>query len=315
MKIFPIIPIWLMILICLGLFILSCWKEKRKKFLIKQVFIIGLLFLINLRIMIPAKEAMAMSNNLDVLFVVDNTLSMIAEDYQGTNPRMEGVKKDCEFIIDELSGARFSVIVFNNSSQILTPYTKDINITKESIEIIHPPEELYAKGSRLDISLEDMEMSLKKSKDGNDNIRIVFYISDGEINSKNEMSSFKSLKKYIDNGSVLGYGTTSGGYMKVIDYYTEQEEYLEDTSDYPYKKAVSKINETTLKKIAKELGIDYINMNNGQNSLKTKLNEIKKMEKNTYKKYDLINYQYFYYLFLIPLLSLLVLKYRELQNH
>ena len=41
---------------------------------------------------------------LDVMFVIDNTISMLAEDYDGENTRLEGVKTDCSYIIDELAG-------------------------------------------------------------------------------------------------------------------------------------------------------------------------------------------------------------------
>lgn len=315
MRLFPIIPLWLMLIICLLLIVFLFWKEKEIKKKKKQVLIIILLFIINMRIMFPSKGAINLTNNLDVLFVIDNTLSMVADDYQHNKTRMDGVKEDCKYIIDELAGARFSVIVFNNSSQIMIPYTKDANIVQESIDIIHPLDELYARGTSLDVPLEDMQRVLQSSKEKDDAIRIVFYISDGEINSDDTMQSFNSLKKLIDNGAVLGYGTSKGGYMKVYDYFTEKEEYLEDKTNYPYEKAVSKIDENTLNKIAKELGVDYINDNGSKEKLKNKISAIKKMAKNTYRKNDLSSYTDTYYWFVIPLLILFVLNYRDYRKN
>ncbi len=315
MRLFPIIPLWLMLIICLLLIVFLFWKEKEIKKKKKQVLIIILLFIINMRIMFPSKGAINLTNNLDVLFVIDNTLSMVADDYQHNKTRMDGVKEDCKYIIDELAGARFSVIVFNNSSQIMIPYTKDANIVQESIDIIHPLDELYARGTSLDVPLEDMQRVLQSSKEKDDAIRIVFYISDGEINSDDTMQSFNSLKKLIDNGAVLGYGTSKGGYMKVYDYFTEKEEYLEDKTNYPYEKAVSKIDENTLNKIAKELGVDYINDNGSKEKLKNKISAIKKMAKNTYRKNDLSSYTDTYYWFVIPLLILFVLIYRDYRKN
>lgn len=315
MRLFPIIPLWLMLIICLLLIVFLFWKEKEIKKKKKQVLIIILLFIINMRIMFPSKGAINLTNNLDVLFVIDNTLSMVADDYQYNKTRMDGVKEDCKYIIEELAGARFSVIVFNNSSQIMIPYTKDANIAQESIDIIHPLDELYARGTSLDVPLEDMQRVLQYSKEKDDAIRIVFYISDGEINSDDTMQSFNSLKKLIDNGAVLGYGTSKGGYMKVYDYYTEKEEYIEDRTNYPYEKAVSKIDENTLNKIAKELGIDYINVNSSKEKLKNKISAIKKIAKNTYRKNDLSSYTDTYYWFVIPLLILFVLNYRDYRKN
>lgn len=313
MRIFPIIPIWLMILISFILVIIFGLKQQKKSLMLKQIIIIILLFIINLRIMIPNNNATTLSNNLDVLFVVDNTLSMTALDYKNNQPRLNGVKEDCKKIIDELSGARFSIITFNNISSISIPFTNDINITKEAIDVITPLDELYARGTNLDIPLEDMISSLKAAKEKHDNIRIVFYISDGEITDNQSIKSFKGLKKYIDNGAVLGYGSKNGGYMKVKDRFTGEESYVIDRSNYNYDKAISKINEDNLKKIATDMGINYIYMNE-HNSLDNKLNDIKKIAKTSIDKNRLNSYTDIYYIFVIPLLIILVLTYREYEK-
>ena len=112
MKCFPIIPIWIMIIICIFLIIVILKTNKKD---IIKILIIILLFLINLRIMIPSKNSQTLSNNLDVLFVIDNTLSMNTEDYDGNKTRMYALKKDCKYIMKRLNGAKFSIITFNNN--------------------------------------------------------------------------------------------------------------------------------------------------------------------------------------------------------
>lgn len=92
-----IIPIWLMTIICILLIILVI---KSKKGLIRRIMIICLLFMANARIMIPSGNAKVLSSNLDILFVIDNTISMVAEDHNGGLSRIEAVKKDCEYILD-----------------------------------------------------------------------------------------------------------------------------------------------------------------------------------------------------------------------
>ena len=68
------------------------------------------------------------------------------------------------------------------------------------------------------------------------------------------------LQQYVDGGAVLGYGTTSGGKMRVPEYIgSEDYEYLEDRStEYPRSLAISRIDETNLNKMASELGISYV---------------------------------------------------------
>ena len=169
MIIFPIIPIWLMGILCIILLIM---RRKNKYAYIRQILIVILLFVINLRIMIPSSDVKVQTNNFDVLFVIDETISMLAEDYNGNNTRYEGVKEDCKYIINELYGARFSVIKFNNTSQIITPYTKDAELTIETINALTPVDELYARGSSLNVSIDDIKSSLESSSKKEDRKRI-----------------------------------------------------------------------------------------------------------------------------------------------
>lgn len=309
MRIFPIIPTWIMLIICIILLFFLI-KIGKNKISIRYFIILILVFLINLRIMTPTDEAYILSNNLDVLFVVDNTISMSAQDIGNDKTRLESVKEDCKYIIETLGGSSFSVITFNNTSKIATPYTKDANITYEAIDIIKPLDELYAKGTSLNVSYNDILNSLKSSNSKDDKIRIVFFISDGEITDDSKLKSFKKLRKYIDNGAVLGYGTKEGGYMLLTDEYSGETSYLMDTSGYDYKKAKSKINEKNLKSIANDMGIDYIHMTD-QKNVYSKLNEIKRLSKSKVTSSNQNYYKDTYYILVIPLFILLIYEYRE----
>ena len=306
MIISHIVPIWLMLIICLVLIIIIIINKRN---VIRRSIIVLLLFVMNLRLMIPSGKVSAISKNLDILFVVDTTISMAAEDYNKVEPRITAVKNDCKYIVDFFSGSRFSIITFGNNSQIVTPFTKDSNMTSQAIRTFHVVEPFYAKGSSLNLPLKDMEKVLKGSKEKQGRTRIVFFISDGEITNDEPLSSFSSIGKYIDGGAVLGYGTEKGGYMKVEEYLYSMGDYLEDMTAnvYPYPKAVSKIDEANLKEIASDLKIDYINMSK-QSNMYYKLNEIKQKFEN--RSEDTISdYIDIYYIFAIPILGLLVYEF------
>lgn len=307
MIISPIIPIWLMLIGCIGFgfFIVKnkChWKIK--------IAIVILLFVIDLRIKIPSNDVKVMSSNLDVLFVIDNTISMVAEDYNGNTPRMEAVRDDCEYIMEELSGARFAVITFRHDSQILVPYTNDSDMALEAIDALKIADEYYSRGSSPNDVIDEMKKVLNGSKNKSDRKQIVFFISDGEITNGDKLSSFQELKKLIDGGAVLGYGTESGGYMKVIDSYTNREKYMYDetSSLYPYPKAVSKIDQGNLKKIANDIGVQYIYMSN-QSNLKENLKDIKESFEKGIGTSSISSYIDIYYIFTIPLILLLVYEF------
>lgn len=310
MRIFPIIPIWLMTIFCVILILIIVKKNKKS---IIQIMIVLLIFIINLRIMIPSQNSQILANNLDVLFVVDNTISMNAEDYDGKNTRLYGVKKDCKYIINRLNGARFSLITFNNTAKIVTPYTKDANITIEAIDIIEPIDELYAKGSSLNTPIDTMLESLKASQKKDDRIRILFFISDGEITDESTLKSFKEIEKYIDNGAVLGYGTSSGGYMKSTSRYSDNEEYVMDYTDYNYDKAISKIDEKNLISIANDLNIEYINMSK-QSNINNKIKEIENIIDNGIESSDKSTYDDTYYFLIAPLLVLLMIEFNRFRR-
>ena len=191
------------------------------------------------------------------------------------------------------------------------PFTKDVNMVVQGINTMQIADELYATGSTLNVSLDDMIKVLKSSKEKGERKRIVFFISDGEITNEESLKSFTELKKYVDDGAILGYGTESGGYMQVTDKYLDTVSYLEDKSDYsvyPYPKAVSKIDESNLKAIANDMGIDYINMSK-QSNINSKVNEIKKKYEDGTSLGSKAGYTDIYYIFAIPLLGLMVYEF------
>ena len=101
-------------------------------------------------------------------------------------------------------------------------------MTNEAIEIIEPIDETYAKGTTLNTPIETIISSLKSAEKKEDRIKILFFISDGEITDESTLQSYKEIKQYISNGAILGYGTSTGGNMKVKDKYSNKEEYLKN---------------------------------------------------------------------------------------
>lgn len=304
MKIFPIIPILLMSILCLiMLFIII--KNNKKDYL--KISIVILLFIVNLRIMYPKENIKSVSNNLDVLFVIDTTVSMNALDvnYQ---TRLGALKEDAKTIVKELNGARFSIIKFDNTAKTLIPYTDDANLVNESIEILNPIQNYYANGSSLNIAYDETLDSLKSAAKKKNRKRIIFFISDGEITNGDELKSFKELKSLISSGAVLGYGTTKGGYMQVKNELNNTSEYIMDYTKVPMEKAISKINESNLKKIAKDLNVDYIHMTKSTN-INKKITQIKKDIDYNMKNSDKENYSDTYQFVLIPLLILFIVEF------
>lgn len=311
MKSFPIIPIWLMLLICLGLITYIIIFNKKN---IIQIIIVVLLFIINFRFMIPTNKVKTEINNFDILFVVDNTISMQANDYGNNKTRLDAVKSDIKYIIDHYEGARFSVISFSNDAKILIPYTTDSNLAFETIDILKPPNEFYARGSSLNTPIDTIIESLNISHKKEDRIRIIFFISDGEITDDSELESYSKIASLIDNGAVLGYGTKKGGYMIIENSYTGKKEYIETYENYKRVKAISKIDENNLIQIAKDLKVEYVYMDKQKNIDKI-LNKIDKSIKKKNALIDKSSYDDIYFIFVIPLFILLTINYCKFRRN
>lgn len=306
MIINPIIPIWAMAILCI-FFLFQ--KRKGKANYIRQILIVILLFLINMRVMIRGDDVPMVTPKVDVMFVVDNTISMLAEDYNGDNRRMDAVKNDCKYIMEQFPGASFSVVTFGDSVQRMIPYTVDVNMAVETIGLLEGQPKYHARGTSLNEVMEAMKNLLD---DDRGNYKILFFISDGEINNSEDLKSYKGLNKYVDAGAVLGYGTEKGGPMKTLEYSEEEPEYLYYYDDnYNEKMALSKIDEGNLKSIASDFGITYIHMtkqsaiHNAIKDLQAKVNNLEITDDMESKD----GYADIYYLFVLPLIFLLIVDF------
>lgn len=304
----PIIPIWLMVIICIGLLLL---KRKGNIPYIRQIIIVVLIFVINLRIMVPDDNAKGKAQQVDanVVFVIDDTISMLARDYDGDTERLTAVKEDCSHIIDELYGAKFSIITYHNRANLLSPFTDDADYAKSVIKAISPLEEFYARGSSMNVCKEMLIDTLENASEKKNGNVVVFFISDGEITNDDTLGSFADAAEYIDYGAVLGYGTTQGGKMYVQSY-DGRSTLVEDTSEYPFSAAISKIDEDNLEEIAEDMEIDYVHMTEGD-SIDKVLTRVKKASKVEMKDTVLEGYKDIYYIFVVPLVLLLIYEFVE----
>lgn len=312
MIINPLIPIWVMSIICIFLLIL---KRKSIWAYIRQILIIVLLFVINLRIMLPGEVTNLGDQELDlyVLFVVDDTISMVARDYNGDQERLVGVKNDIKYITENLHGAKFGVMSFHNTANQLSPFTNNVSHIINVVDAMYPLGEIYAHGTTINVVHKPLEETLKYAYSKGDGHIAVFFLTDGEITDGSSLENFSDVSKYIEGGAVLGYGTSQGGNMYIKGYYDDEETLIEDHSDYPYEAAVSKIDEQTLNKLSRDLGIQYIHMTDSSN-VDNVITDISKMAKMTFKETGASETRTIegavdiYYLFVIPLLILLGLE-------
>lgn len=302
MTISPIFPIWVMAIICV--FLLIPFRKGLFNY-IRQILIVLVVFAINLRPMVPNGEVTEVTRDYKVLFVIDNTISMFAEDYaNGKETRMDNVRKDITYIIDALDGASFATMKFDSEVRQLIPFTTDTVIVQQTVDTLYGQSVIYASGTTLNDVRDPLLEVVRQYQD--DSI-FVFFISDGEITKKgeeNNLSSFESIRPYISGGGVLGYGTSAGGYMKAFTYGADDEREYIETNNGELAKSV--INEDNLKKIAEDLGVDYVHMvkTSDMDSVIKKVNkQVEDIEASP--KMKKLGYVDVYYWLAIPLVLLL----------
>ncbi len=308
MIINPILPVWLMGSLCVIYLLLN---RRGAKNYIRQILILILLFIINLRIMVGSSEAETALVGADVLFVVDNTISMLAEDYDGAGRRLDAVKEDCKYIMEQLPGSSYSLVSFGNNVQSMVPYTIDVTVVDQAIRSLEGQAKMYAVGTSLNDVLKELPNLLDNDRD---NVQVVFFISDGEITNGESLKSATDLKKYVDYGAVLGYGTQEGGPMRAISFFgsEDEKEYLTYYDvDLGDQKSISKIDEANLKTIAGDMGVEYIHMTE-PSQMDESLTKIRRGIETApkEKKADSTEgYSDIYHWFVIPLLLLLVIDF------
>lgn len=320
----PIVPlVFIVVIATIGIgftawqYIVSKARHQRIQWA-RRASIIGLIALMSVGFSIPGGQSPSGMLNLDVIFLVDTTTSMGAEDYAGTGQRLEGARQDIIKISDKMAGARFSIISFDSAVKVALPMTSDRSTLQLVASSLPREGSTYTKGSSIDLGVDAAVKQLVSDKKANpQRPNVVFYFGDGEQTIKAAPKSFAALQPFLKSGAVLGYGTTQGGKMKQYYGYGDDTKcqensfsscYVVDPSSFDSLinnvPGISKMSEINLKKIASDMGVSYINRNDGGpvDGLFNTVNIVKLADTSRQVTF----YVNLYYIFAIPLLGLVV---------
>lgn len=226
-----------------------------------RVLLVAACALLAFRPGVPGGEAKTVATNVDVVIALDNTTSMLAEDWSGGEAdepgrRIDGVRQDVRALIEAYPGARFSLIAFDNSAQVRLPLTTDTSALVGSLDVMAPPPTDRSSGSSIGVAAPVLQETLENAAEAEGRARLVFYLGDGEQTAEAEPESFEGSADLIDGGAVLGYGTEEGGRMKAVaSPGTERDEYLTDPATG--EPALSRVDEAALGTIADQLGVGF----------------------------------------------------------
>ena len=212
--------------------------------------------LLLLRPGLPGGSAETLATEVDVVIVVDATASIVAEDWDGTAPRLEGVRADVGAIVARYPGARFALLTFDSEAAVRVPLTTDANAVISSMSVLRPEVTANSQGSSVGVAADLLAQTLQGAADlAPERARLAFYLGDGEQTSSGEVEPFDASADLLAGGAVLGYGTAAGGQMRRTDAGVGGPG---DYILYEGAPAISTLDPDNLRLIADDLGVEYV---------------------------------------------------------
>lgn len=230
----------------------------------------------------------------DIMIAIDLSESMNANDIQPS--RLEKIKFELKKIIDEFSSDRIGIIMFSNEAYIQCPLTYDKNALNLFIETLNTelvPNSGTDFGPPLNLSLDKL---LTNKIQENDKSKIIILISDGEDFGENTYEIVDKIKESSIKLFTVGIGTAQGTRITLRNGLFKK--------DKNGKEVITKLNSTSLKKIANETKGKYFEISNQINQINGMIYEIKEIKGDLIdsKFMDVTKNKYFYFLFVALML-------------
>ena len=250
-------------------------------------FVIGLC-----RPLIGAKLQERKTKGAEVMIVLDVSNSMLAQDYSPN--RLERAKLAISRIVDKLGDDRIGLIVFAGRAFVQLPITTDYVSAKMflgSISTESVPVQRTAIGDAISTAIRSFSAQSEKS-------RAIIVITDGENHEDDPVAAAKDA---ADMGIIvytIGVGSAQG---QPIPY---KGELMKDKDG---EIVVTKLDEQTLKEIAKAGGGAYVHAGNDEFGLAPIIEDIRRLEdeeftSQVFEEYD----EQFMYFFAVALLLLVI---------
>lgn len=236
----------------------------------------------------------------DIFFCVDLSQSMNAVDVQPS--RLTKVKFELTNLVEAFSSDRIGLIMFSSEAYLQCPLTYDNNALNLFIQTLNTdmvPNYGTDFGPPLDMAREKLisdDTVLTRSKS-----KIIILISDGEDFGDDTDNVAQEVEDEGISLFTLGVGTKGGSKIPTRTGFK---------TDRSGEEVVSKLNSSSLEKLADETGGEYFEINESRNDTERLIRAINRVEgeMREAKKMDATQNRYFYFLgaaFLLMILDVL----------
>ena len=227
------------------------------------------------------KLEIARRSGVDIMIVLDTSLSMLAEDIKPN--RLERAKQEIRSFIDRLAGDRIGLVAFSGVSFVQCPLTLDYGAAKIFLDVIDTdliPVPGTAIGEAIRTATKGFNVQERKHK-------AIILLTDGEDHMSDPV---EAAKRAADEGVrvyTIGLGTRAGELIPVRDE-RGGVDYKKNRQGDPVK---SRLDEATLEKIALMTGGKYYRSTVGEMELDKIYEEISTMEKRELRSRKFTRYE------------------------
>tara|TARA_R110002051_G_scaffold71624_5_gene129420 strand:+ start:59651 stop:60697 length:1047 start_codon:yes stop_codon:yes gene_type:complete len=219
---------------------------------------------------------------VDIVFAVDVSKSMLAEDIAPN--RIEKAKRLVSEIINQLASDRIGIIAYAGQAYPQLPITTDYGAAKMFLQSMNT-DMLSSQGTAIDQAI---ELATTYYDDADQTNRVLFIISDGEDHS--EGSTLDAVEDAVDEGIIIytiGVGKEKGAPIPI-----KRNGILESLKkDSQGETVITKLNESVLVDIASEGKGSYIDGSNTDTAVKFIKEELLKMDKKEFEAKQFAEYK------------------------
>lgn len=219
---------------------------------------------------------------VDIVFAVDVSKSMLAEDIAPN--RLEKAKRLVSEIINQLASDRIGIIAYAGQAYPQLPITTDYGAAKMFLQSMNT-DMLTSQGTAIDQAI---ELATTYYDDAEQTNRVLFIISDGEDHS--EGSTIDAVEDAADEGIIIytiGVGKEKGAPIPI-----KRNGILESLKkDSQGETVITKLNESVLVEIANEGDGQYIDGSNTETAVEFIKEELLKMDKKEFEAKQFAEYK------------------------
>lgn len=225
----------------------SVFKSVLKFVILVLAFACLIIALVNPKI--GTKTETVKREGIDIVFAVDVSKSMLAEDIAPN--RLDKTKQIISQVINELGNDRIGVVAYAGSAFPVLPLTTDYGVAKMFVQSMNPGM-VSSKGTSLEEAIKISENYFDKESKTS---KLVILISDGEDHSEGAKNTAEEATKAGLKILTIGVGTAKGGPIP-LKRNGVVESFQRDRQN---EVVITKLNETSLQEIAKATKGKYIN--------------------------------------------------------